>query len=150
MQFPLPDIKENFGPPCQFKSIFMGLKFCVVLSNQKRLLFSCSLWTDLSSSWLIFNNNPEILISKTPRHIQHLLAGIATAMKKKIVFDLSSRNLQLPLQHWRLTEFAVVETGTIITNNYMFFLPWQCLHVLCLILDFTIKWFPTLTYLWEQ
>lgn len=48
------------------------------------------------------------------------------------------------LLHWRLIDFAVVESRSIITSNYMFFLPCQCLHVLCLILDCTIKPLPTL------
>lgn len=47
-------------------------------------------------------------------------------------------------KHWRLIDFAVVESRSIITSNYMFFLPYQCLHVLCLILDCTIKPLPTL------
>lgn len=61
-----------------------------------------------------------------------------------------SCDLQFPPQHWRLIDFAMVESCSIITSNCMFLLTCQCFHVLYLILDRTIKQVPTLSFLWEQ
>lgn len=63
---------------------------------------------------------------------------------EEILLAPSSCDVQFSLQDWMLIDFAVVESRSIITSNYMFLLPCQCLHVLCLILDCTIKPLPTL------
>ncbi len=75
---------------------------------------------------------------------------LGIALVRKSCFSLSSCDLRSPLRRRWLIDFAVGESRSVITSNYMSLLPCHCLHVLCLILDWANKRFPLLSLIPES
>lgn len=125
--------KADWGSSCHFISIFMALYLCRFFHGLYGQM--CHLANHLIMTNGVLNQHLQICWFKLYWH----------CYSERVLFGLSSCDLQFLLQRWCLIDFAVVESCSIITSNYMFPIPCQCLHVLFLILDCTIKRFPTLT-----
>ncbi len=120
------------------------MSFCGIKKRSFRVLYGqiCH----LADEYLIMTQG--VLYQNSTAYTTLTFPGTATVRKSH--FSLSSCDLQSPLRHWCLIDFAAVESCSVITSNYMSLLPCHCLHVLCLILDCANKRFPLLSLIPES